>query len=461
MRRTERGTALPGHPPARVWAWHAAPGTLRRLLPPWQRVEPLAIPQILREGSEAILRQHLGPLRIRWRSRITQATPERSFVDTAEQGPFAHWTHEHAFESASAGSTLRDRITWALPGGWLGDRVAGRWVAGEIRQMLAWRHTVTRLDLDRWARFAPERSLRVAITGASGLVGSALADVLRAGGHTVVPLVRGPEGAGEISWDPAAGRLDAARLAGLDGVVHLAGAPITGPWTPHGKAAIRTSRVDGTRTLAEALARCATPPPVLVSASAVGWYGHSSTPVDEDSSPGEGFLAETARAWEAAAEPARKAGLRVVHPRIAIVQSGRGGALPVVTRLTHLGLGGRLGPGTQAAPWIALDDLVWVLLACLLDPRLEGPVNAAAPQQVDQATYAATLARVLSRPLQLPAPSLAVRALLGEKGSSLLLEGAPVLPTRLQAIDFPWAFPTLEAALRHETGRAPTEEPCP
>ncbi|MCB9663268.1 MAG: TIGR01777 family protein [Alphaproteobacteria bacterium] len=390
---------------------------------------------------------------------ITQATPERSFEDVAVQGPFARWRHRHAFAPHAEGTELQDEIHWALPGGVAGDLVAGRWAEEELLRMLRWRHAVTRLDLARWAALHPGRSLRVAVTGASGLVGSALCDVLRAGGHEVVPLVRRAALAGELAWDPARGQLDPTALEGLDGVVHLAGAPIAQRWTPAGREAIVRSRVEGTTTVARALATCRRPPPVLVSASAVGVYGHRHDAVDEDAAAGAGFLADTGQAWEAAAQPAREAGLRVVHPRIGIVQSARGGALGVLLPLARLGLAGRLGTGRQALPWIALDDLVWVLITALLDSRLEGPVNAVAPERVDQATHAATLARVLRRPLQLPAPALAVRALLGERGQALLLEGAPVVPARLDALGFPWALPTLEGALRHELGLPHPEDP--
>lgn len=286
----------------------------------------------------------------------------------------------------------------------------------------------------------------VAITGASGLVGRALCDRLRAEGHRVRPMVRRTPETGQIHWDPARAILDPVDLADIDAVIHLAGESIVGRWTPEKKRRIHDSRVEGTRLLATAMATCPRPPGVLVSASAVGFYGHRDEPVDEDSPRGTGFLADVCEAWESAAAPAREAGIRVVHPRVSVVMSADGGALAEQLPIFHKGLGGPLGSGTQGYPWIHIDDLVSVLIF-LMTSDIAGPVNAVAPEVVDQATFARTLGGVLSRPAFLPAPGFAVRMMMGEMGQALLLEGAHIQPTRLSEAGFTWAHPTLQGAL--------------
>lgn len=299
--------------------------------------------------------------------------------------------------------------------------------------------------------------MRVAITGSGGLIGSALAARLRADGHDVTRLVRDRRQAGapgSVYWDPARGRIDAAGLEGHDVVIHLAGESLVGLWTERKKARIRDSRVRGTALVAEALAGLARPPGVLLSASAIGYYGARppEEAVDEATPPGSGFLAETARAWEAAAEPARAAGIRVVHPRFGLVLSPRGGALAAMLPVFRLGLGGSLGGGTQVWSWIALDDVVEAALHVLRTDALAGPVNFTAPEPVSNAEFTRVLGLVLRRPAPFSVPTFAARLAAGEMAQEMLLTGARVLPRRLLESGYRFRFPTLEPALRHLLG---------
>lgn len=291
---------------------------------------------------------------------------------------------------------------------------------------------------------------RVAITGTSGLIGSHLAALLRARGHAPVPVVRRAARPGEIAWDPARGEIDPAPFAETDAVVHLAGESIAaGRWTPARLEAIRRSRVEGTRLLAQALARCAAPPRALISASAVGIYGDRGDEIlTEASPPGSGFLAELARAWEEATAPAQGAGIRVVHLRIGMVLSAAGGALPRLLPVFRLGLGGRLGHGRQFMSWIALDDLLEVISHALADERLSGPVNAVSPQPVTNREFTEALGRVLRRPTVLPAPAPLLRLVFGEVADALLLASTRVVPARLTALGFRFQCADLTDALR-------------
>ncbi len=303
------------------------------------------------------------------------------------------------------------------------------------------------------------RPRRIAVTGATGLVGAALVRALRDGGAAVAGIGRRPPapGRGDVEWDPERGRLDPGALAGVDAIVHLAGERIDGGrWTAARRARIRDSRVRGTRLVAETAARLAPPPRVLVAASAIGYYGdRGAEPLTEASPPGAGFLADVCRAWEAAAEPAVAAGIRVVSLRIGLVLAGHGGALPRIARVFRLGAGGVVGSGEQYVSWIALEDLVRAI-ACVLDTEaLAGPVNAVAPRPVTNRELTRALGRVLGRPTPLPLPAWAVRALLGEMGERLLLDSARVLPRRLEAAGFRFRHPDLDGALRAALGRAP------
>jgi uncharacterized protein (TIGR01777 family) len=293
--------------------------------------------------------------------------------------------------------------------------------------------------------------MRIAITGASGLVGSALTKQLEQDGHEVVPLVRRAAGDGEIAWDPQAGTIEAEKLNGLDGVVHLAGDNIgAGRWTAAKKERIRESRVQGTKLLCSTLAQLENKPRVLVSASATGFYGNRGDELlTEDAHSGEGFLAEVCIAWEDATRPATDAGIRVVTLRSGMILSPKEGALAKMLTPFRLGVGGVVGDGHQYWSWITLDDEVRVIVHALQTESLHGPVNAVTPQPVTNREFTKTLGSVLRRPTIFPMPAFGARAALGQMADDLLLASVRVEPTRLLESGFSFTYPDLDSALRH------------
>jgi uncharacterized protein (TIGR01777 family) len=296
--------------------------------------------------------------------------------------------------------------------------------------------------------------MRIAVTGSTGLIGTALVAALRADGHRVVRLVRQtPARADEIAWDPlaATGGLAPGALDGLDAVLHLAGANVAGRrWTAAYKEEIRASRVRGTRALVRALAAADAPPSVLLSGSAIGFYGDTGgREVDESSLAGSGFLPSVVTEWEAAARGAEEAGVRVVTMRAGLVMSRRGGVLARLLPPFRLGLGARLGSGSQVMSWITLADYAAIVAFLLAHPEISGPVNLTTPHPVTNAEFTSDLAAAVHRPGLLFLPGQALKLALGEVTSDLL-SSARVMPRRLEAAGYQFRFPALPTALAAE-----------
>lgn len=292
--------------------------------------------------------------------------------------------------------------------------------------------------------------MKIAISGASGLVGQQLANSIREGGGQTLAVTRSASGADSLSWNPAKGELDASKLSGVDAFVHLAGENIAeGRWTEAKKRRIRESRVSGTRLVAETLANMTDGPKTLIMASAIGFYGDRGADVcQETDSPGTGFLPDVCVAWEAAAAPAESAGIRVVKLRIGVVLSPKGGALAKMLLPFRLGAGGVIGSGRQYFSWVALDELVRIIQFALNDSSLVGPVNAVSPHPVTNHEYTKTLGKVLGRPTIFPMPVFAARLAFGEMADALLLASTRVVPERLKQAGYAFQFPELEPALQ-------------
>ncbi len=441
-----------------VFEWHARPGALERLSPPWERFDVMERVGGIEAGARVVLRTRVGPATLRWVLVHSDFVAGRQFRDVQVRGPFARWEHLHRMEPDGDGCVLRDELDFTLPGGvigrWLGERV----LCDRLRRVFSYRHRITAQDLALHAA-ARERGvvpLNVLVSGASGLVGSALLPLLTTGGHRVTRLVRTSSDQGDaVPYDPLTGKVDESRLRGTDAVVHLAGENIAGRrWSKAQKERIRESRVRGTRALAEAVAGMETPPAVFVCASAVGCYGDRRDEVlHEDSQVGAGFLADVCREWEQAARVAVERGVRVVWLRFGVILSPRGGALRRMLLPFRLGMGGRLGSGRQFMSWVSIEDAIGAVHHALVDPAVRGAVNVVAPEAVTNREFTRTLGRVLKRPTLLPAPAPALRLALGEMSDALLLSSARVEPRVLLRTGYVFREPRLEGALRALLGR--------
>lgn len=429
-----------------VFAWHDRPGAIVRLIPPWQPVRVLREASSVRDG-QAVLRLPGG---LRWVAGHDPAgyDPPHQFTDTLVSPlPGPRWRHTHRFDAAGDESILVTDIV---------DTQVPEFL---LRSMFAYRHRQLAGDLavhSRARTLCPE-PLTVAVTGSSGLVGSALTALLTTGGHRVVRLVRRPpRDAGERGWQPD--DPDPGILEGVDALVHLAGASIGGRFTAARKEEILRSRAGPTRRLAALAAKRPARLRAFVAASAVGIYGpdRGDEVMTEGSERGQGFLADVVAAWEDATGAAEAAGIRTVRVRTGIVQSPLGGMLALMRPLFSAGLGGPLGDGSQWLPWIGLDDLLDVYLRALTDPALSGPVNAVAPGELRNADYASTLGRVLGRPALLPVPAAVPRLLLGAEGAREIARASQrVRPALLATASHSFRHPRLEDALRHVLGREP------
>jgi uncharacterized protein (TIGR01777 family) len=425
-----------------VFNWHTRPGAIARLVPPWQPVKVIRESASLRDG-QAVLGLPGG---LRWVAshRLEGYDPPNAFADSLESFPL-RWRHTHEFAQAGDQATrVTDLVDTPVP-------------ARVLRPMFVYRHRQLAGDLAVQARaraMCPD-SLTIAVTGSSGLIGTALTALLTTGGHRVIRLVRRlPRHAGERYWrpeDPGPELLD-----GVDAVIHLAGASIGGRFTDEHKHQIRDSRITPTRNLARLAASAGPGLRAFIAASAIGIYGadRGDEILTESSDRGEGFLADVVADWEDAATPAKDAGVRTVQVRTGIVQSPRGGMLHLLGPLFMAGLGGRLGDGKQWLSWIGLDDLLDIYLRALLDTGLSGPVNAVAPDPVRNTDYTRTLAAVLHRPAVVPVPGLGPRLLLGREGATEVAEASQcVQPDLLLRAGHHFRQPLLEGELRHLFGR--------
>ena len=451
----------------KLYEWHASGGAFERLKPPWDNVRVVSW-QGGEKTSHLTSQEQFGDIsmgaqvcislkqsfvKMQWTAQHVAHKEGEFFVDRQISGPFSFWEHHHRFIPIDNHSSfLEDEIHYKMPLHPIGN-IGLPFMRRKLESMFAYRHEITKRDVISYNRYNDHsKSLRIAITGASGLIGRKLVAFLRGAGHNIFPMNRRKKGEkNEIIW--SSDGFDASPLEGMDAVIHLAGESIASRWTKKKKKRILESRVHGTRTVAEAISQLKNPPKTFISTSAIGFYGNrEEEELDENSKKGQGFLSDVCEQWELSAQKARDAGIRVVHPRIGIVISGQGGALGPMILPFSCGLGGPMGSGDQFMSWVSIDDILDLFLWVLHDTTIEGVVNFTSPNPVNNTEFARQLGKAVHRPAFLPAPAFALTMLLGEMAQGLILDGAKVVPRKALDKGFVWRYDELKDVFYHELG---------
>ena len=445
-------------PAEALYQWHARPGAIHRLTPPWQSLQ-LVRHEGIRDGDVAVFRIGPGPASVEWVARHYNHIEGRQFADTQTRGPFKSWRHVHRFLPDGDGSVLEDEITYELPLRSLSSPLAAL-VVRQLERAFAYRHRVTQNDVVRHhnAALSP---LTVAITGSTGLVGSALTSFFLTGGHRVVRLVRSradvaryaqSECEGAVYWNIERGEVDEKALAAHapDVVIHLAAESVYGlGWTNAKKRRIWESRTKGTQLLSRALARMEKTPRHFLTASASGFYGsRGEERLAEFDQAGNGFLADVCKAWEASTHEAEKAGIPTTHMRFGVVLTPAGGALDMMLPIFRLGLGGSITGGPRFIPWIAMDDLLYAVLH-VLDLEITGPVNFGVPDPPTLEAFSTSLGDALGRPTIVPVPRPLLQLAGGELAQEIALASTRMVPQKLLDTDYSFSYPTIDQAFSH------------
>lgn len=418
-------------------------------MPPWRKTKVLfheGGPD--EEGSHVGIQTQFAGVQWKWILQHRDLVPGKEFSDCQVKGPFAHYCHRHRVDSVDHHScTVMDEIFYRLP---CGFPMPG--LEKEFAKLFRWRHRVLQGDLELIARYQT-KSLRILLSGATGLIGRSLEALLGTAGHDVVRLVRSHEMANRhtVHWDPAHGSFCKEDFEGFDAVIHLAGENIAaGRWTKKKKERLFLSRCRDSWLLSQILSRLQRPPKTVISASALGYYGNRGLEqLTEESGKGKGFLADLCGRWEDATQAIENRGSRVVHARFGVVLSAAGGMLKKTLLPFKMGLGGRLGSGRQVMSWIGIDDVIGAIYHALMTESIDGPVNVTAPMPVSQSEFSQVLAHKLERPMFFSVPRWVLCALFGEMAEELLLSSASVLPKRLIETGYIFRYPDLAQALDH------------
>lgn len=438
-----------------AFEWHEKDGALQRLTPPWEKMELLEKDDGIEVGAKCSLNVGAGFFSIPWKAEHIEYYKDRHFKDKQASGPFSLWEHSHDFEEKEESTVIHDTVEYRLPMHWLSAPFAGGFVRKKLKKMFAYRSSVSKNDIELIKEYLPEPKT-IVVSGASGVVGSALIPYLQTQGHKVIRLVRNEKQLciGDVCWNPNAGTIES-EFENADVVIHLTGEPIGDRnWSNDKKLSIVDSRVKSTSLLAKTIANMSNPPKLLICASAIGFYGDRGDEViTEDSETGKDFISHVCYHWEKAGLKAEESGVRVVYLRIGVALTPSGGALAKLMLPYKLGLGSVPGSGEQYISWVGMDDVLYAVSHIMETDSLSGPVNLTAPNPVKWIEFGDTLASVLGRPRFLKVPAWLIRGVYGQMGREVLLSGSNVLPKKLLESGFRFRYPLLGDALKHLTGR--------
>jgi uncharacterized protein len=444
-------------PVEEVFRWHARPGAIQRLSPPWDPLVVISQKRGIQVGAEVIMKMKAGPIHYTWAARHIEYDENRLFRDKQTKGPFSSWVHSHRFaHDGPSASFLEDTIEYELPFHPISAPLLNPLIYKKLERIFTYRHQTTINDISRHRSGAIQSPLDILISGASGLIGSSLTPFLTTGGHRVFRLVRKlPKAQEDIFWDTDTGKIDFKDIEGFDAVIHLAGENIgQGWWTEAKKKKIVDSRINGTRTIVNALMKLKKPPKVFLSASAIGFYGNRGNYIlTEQDKVGSDFISDVCIKWEDAALSLLKGNIRVAFMRIGIVLSPNGGALAKLLVPFQSGIGGKISSGNQYMSWISMDDAIYAIHHVLFNENIEGPVNLVSPNPVTNAVFSKVLGKVLCMPVIFKVPKKAIDIFFGEMGHETILSSTRVIPYRLETSGFEFSHPDLESALRHILGK--------
>lgn len=448
-----------------AYKWHINQFSFERLVPPWESVNLLDWERPIRDGSQAHFEIKLGPLTLSWLATHHGVVPGKTFSDKQTKGPFQYWNHKHSFIEGEENSfILEDKIEYRVPVGPLGSIVTDGAIESKIRRGFNYRHETTKRDLELLVNNSNLEKKNILIAGATGLVGRQLVAFLSLQGHSVSQLHRAGSSkirhVPQLSWDPSnpsnngSGLLNNKSLENFDVIINLAGENIaSGTWSDAKKEKIRSSRVNSTQVLVDAINKLENPPELFINASAVGIYGNRGIlELDEDSQPGAGFLSDVCMEWEDEAVKVAHEKTRVVLLRLGVVLTPMGGMLKKLIGPFSKGAGGKIGSGDQYFSWIAMDDVLEGIEFVINNQSLSGPVNLTAPKPTTNSEFTEILGKTINRPTVLPIPEPAVKAIFGEMGTETMLTSTRVIPEKLMLKGYNFRYPTLDRALKHLLG---------
>ncbi len=448
-----------GVPVEEVFKWHSRPGAIERLSPPWDPLKVLMRSGEIEKGAEVLLEMKAGPFPFTWHARHTAFHENEYFRDQQLRGPFSKWIHTHRFlPDQNNGCILKDEIEYRLPVHFFSGVLSKPMIRKKLERIFRYRHRITQQDLALHLSVKASEPMTILISGASGVIGSALVPFLTTGGHRVVRLVRRPpdKSGDEIFWDPDSKKLCLDSIGNIDAAIHLAGDHIgSGRWTDQKKNRIIQSRVRGTTLIAEKLAALDKPPRVVICASAIGYYGNrGNETLDESHGPGNDFISMVCDQWEQSARLLPDKGIRTSFLRIGVVLTPLGGALQRLLLPYKFGIGGKIGSGSQYISWVGMEDVLGSIHHILFHDSVSGPVNIVSPNPVTNKTLTKTLGLILSRPTPFPIPSKVIQFAFGEMGKEILLSSTRVMPQKLLQTGYRFKNPVLDEALKQMLGKS-------
>ncbi len=426
----------------KVFNWFTNPGFIARACPPFVHLRLVHSPQSFQPGQRISYHLRLFLRQISWELQIAEIVQEKKIVISQTQGPFSLWKYEVHFENTQQTTQVTQKISYRRKG------LFSKKIENRLRQTLHYIANTLQNDLRLIETFGKQKGpKRILVSGGSGFIGSALTAFLKVANMEVVTLGRSPK-TSDIVWAPKKGNIDTEKLENFDAFIHLAGENIAGRWTQEKKTRIFHSRVDSTKELSKLVISLKNPPQVLITASAIGYYGDRDDEIlDETSSLGEGFLADVCKHWEEATKGARASNIRTISTRFGLILSSGGGALQKMLPAFRLGLGGRLGSGKQYVSWIALDDVIGGLYFALMHQTLSGPLNFVSPKPITNLMFSDILAKSCGHRLGPPIPAWVIRLIFGEMGESLFLISSRVEPKRLLENGYHFLYPSLKSTL--------------